>query len=147
MNKLTLERFAYTPQGTFGRITVGNQQWFTVERPWLGNKAGVSCIPEGVYTMGLRESAVVKRTTGGATTKGWEVTGVKGRSLIMIHVGNTMDDLEGCIAPGKTLGTVGGKWAVQSSRAAFDELMAALAGQKSWTLTINQLVPGKLAGN
>lgn len=141
MNDIRLQRFAYTPMGTFGRLTIGKQEWYTVERPWADNAPSISCIPEGVYTLKQRASDVVKRSTGGAYVKGWEVTSVPGRSLIMLHVGNTVDDLEGCIAPGKLLGTVSGKWAVQSSRPAFDEMMSALAGQDSWTLTIDQLQP------
>lgn len=145
MSHAHLQRFAYTPMGTFGRLTVGDQSWFTVERPWLNNKPGISCIPEGTYPLKLRTSGIVSRTTSGNYSKGWEVTKVPGRSLIMLHIGNTMDDLEGCIAPGKSLGVVQGKWAVQLSRLAFDELMAAMSGQDSWTLTVDQLTPGTSA--
>ncbi|MNQ55096.1 hypothetical protein D3C85_691790 [compost metagenome] len=133
-----LQRFAYTPQGTFGRLTIGNQQWYTVERPWQNNEAQVSCIPEGVYPLRMRQSGVISRSTGGAYSRGWEVTGVPGRTFIMLHPGNTMDDLLGCISPGKQLGFVKGKWAVSSSRPAFDEIMGALSSQDEWTLTIDQ---------
>lgn len=142
--KATLERFAYSPVGTFGRLQVGNLEWFTVERPWLNNQAQVSCIPEGTYTLKKRQSQVVANSTGGAYAEGWEVTKVPGRSYIMIHPGNTMSDLMGCIAPGKTLAYVAGKWAVGSSRTAFDELMRALAGETEWTLEIKQSPPATL---
>lgn len=137
MSEARLTRFAYTPYGTFGRIRVGGKEFFTVERPWNNNESNVSCIPEGTYTLRMRDSGVVSRSTGGAYSRGWEVTNVKGRSFIMIHPGNTLDDLQGCIAPGKSLGVVGGKWAVSASRQAFDELMKTLAGQSEWKLAID----------
>lgn len=134
---LRLVRFAYTPQGTFGRLLVGGKEFFTVERPWKDNEKNKSCIPEGQYTLRQRDSGVVSRSTGGAYSRGWEVTGVESRSFIMIHPGNTIDDLEGCIAPGKALSVLSGKWSVSSSRPAFDELMKLLSGQDEWTFTIN----------
>ena len=137
MTDVRLTRFAYTPQGTFGRLKVEGKEFYTVERPWEDNKSNVSCVPEGTYTLRQRDSGVVSRSTGGAYPRGWEVTNVKGRTFIMIHVGNTIDDLQGCIARGKTLGVVNGKWAVQSSRSAFDELMGLLSGQDEWNLTID----------
>jgi hypothetical protein len=137
MSDARLMRFAYTPNGTFGRLVVGGKEFYTVERPWKDNQSNVSCIPEGRYTLRMRDSGVVTRSTGGAYSRGWEVTNVKGRSFIMIHPGNTVDDLQGCIAPGKQLGVVNGKWAVASSRPAFDELMSILAGQDEWNLTID----------
>lgn len=137
MMKMRLQRFAYTPMGTFGRLTVNDKQWYTVERPWEGNKQQVSCIPEGVYTLRQRASQVIARSTGGAYARGWEVTGVPDRSFIMIHPGNTMDDLLGCISPGKILTSLKGKWAVGSSRPAFDEMMAEMASQDEWELTID----------
>lgn len=142
MSEARLTRFAYTPFGTFGRLLVNGKEVYTVERPWLDNKPNVSCIPEGTYVMRQRDSGVVYRSTGQAYQRGWEVTGVPDRSFIMIHPGNTLDDLQGCIAPGKALTSMGGKWAVSSSRPAFDELMTALAGQDEWTLIIDQLRPG-----
>jgi hypothetical protein len=123
---ITLERFAYTPVGAFGRLRVGDWQCYTVERPWAGNRTFVSCIPEGVYRLRMRPSGVVARTTDGKYTEGWEVTGVPGRTYIMLHIGNTMDDVEGCVAPGLDIGTVYGKWAVTDSTAAFRELMSRI---------------------
>ena len=137
MSDARLTRFAYTPNGTFGRLRVAGKEFFTVERPWKNNESNVSCIPEGQYILRMRDSGVVSRTTGGAYPRGWEVTGVQGRTFIMIHPGNTVSDLQGCIAPGKGLGVVGGQWAVSSSRPAFDELMTALGSQDEWAFTIN----------
>ena len=53
MKKVLLERFAYSPMGTFGVLTVDDFECYTVERPWLDNKPRESCIPEGVYRLEL----------------------------------------------------------------------------------------------
>ena len=133
---LTLERFCYAHCGTFGEIKLpGDKSVYTVERPWLGNAKSKSCIPEGVYTLRKRESPVVRRTTRGQYTEGWEVTNVPDRTFIMWHPGNTMLDLEGCIAPGMSLGFIGNKWAVTSSQIAFRRFMDALT-EDEYTLDI-----------
>lgn len=132
---ITLDRFADTPFGTFGRISVGPLTLYTVERPWEGNAPEVSCIPEGTYPLRLRPSPVVHRTSGGRYREGWEVCDVPGRTLIMIHPANRGVELAGCIAPGKGLGYTSGEWAVTNSRDAFEELMRAIpAGEHTITI-------------
>lgn len=121
---ITIDRFADTPMGTFGRLVAGDFACYTVELPWEGNAPHVSCIPTGTYPLRLRPSPIVQRTSG--HEQGWEVCDVPGRKLIMLHVANTMDDLEGCIGVGKGLGFVAGKWAVTNSKTAFSELMRTL---------------------
>ena len=46
---MKIERFAYAEDGTFGSVVVGGYRVYTVECPWLENRVGLSCIPEGVY--------------------------------------------------------------------------------------------------
>lgn len=131
---ITLERFAYTPMGTFGRLLFDEFECYTVERPWLNNKPRESCIPEGTYTLKL---GVYNR--GGYPA--YEVLNVPNRSLIKIHVGNTMDDVIGCISPGKELSFLGGKWGVTGSRKALNEFMESMGGAESATLSITQYRP------
>ena len=50
-NIVKLERFAYTPMGTFGRLKVGDFEFFTVERPWVDNEPFKSCVLEGEYEL------------------------------------------------------------------------------------------------
>lgn len=137
MREITLTRFGYTPMGTFGRLELpSGTEIYTVERPWLSNRQRESCIPEGRYAMGMRASGVVSRSTGGEYARGWEIMDVPARTYIMLHPGNTMDDLLGCIAPGLSLGFVGGKWAVTKSRDAFRDVMTELAQEDEWVLHI-----------
>lgn len=138
---IELERFAYTPHGSFGRLRVGDKTWSTVELPWKGNAPRESCIPEGVYSLAKRESPVVQRSSGGEFAQGWEVVNVPGRTFIMIHPGNTIDDLLGCIAPGTGLGFMRNKWSVTSSRIAFREFMQAMDAETDLTLRIYQYRP------
>lgn len=133
MNVL-LERFAYTPHGVFGKIILPDFECYTIERPWLNNKVEVSCIPEGDYELKL---GVYNR--GGYPS--YEVLDVPGRTHIKIHVGNTIDDIVGCISPGKSLGFLKGKWAVTSSRDAFDEFMEHMDGAQHGQIKIYQYMP------
>lgn len=132
-----LRRQEYGENGTRGRWEMPNGTgWWTIEMPWRGNAVGESCIPEGVYTLRKRRSGVVERSTGGEYLFGWEVCDVEGRTYIMVHPGNTILDLEGCIAPGIGRGTLYDLPAVTNSQIAFDELMAALEVREEWTIDV-----------
>lgn len=123
---INLARFAYSPHGTFGELTIGGWSCYTVERPWIRNIRNVSCIPEGRYPLIKRRSMVVERSSGGKFLDGWQIFNVPDRSQIMIHPANTMDDVQGCIGVGQELGFIAGRWAVTNSRATFAELMNRL---------------------
>ena len=131
METVTLERFAYTPWGVFGRIVYGNFRAFTIERPWLNNKARESCIPDGEYELQWYNSPKFGPTwavVGG--TVSLFPTATSKRSAILIHKANTMDDLMGCIGLGVSLGFVKNKWAVLNSKKATTEFLALTRGKK-----------------
>lgn len=137
MPNVILERFAYAPDGTFGRLILPTgKSFFTVERPWLGNRAGESCIPDGIYELRKRRSPVVERTSGGDYLEGWEVTHVPGRTFIMIHPGNWPSNFKGCIGVGTQYQMLEGRNGVTQSRLAFAQVMAALDGRETWRLEI-----------
>jgi len=125
-----LGRFCYSPMGTFGRLNLGEFTLYTVERPWLDNRPSISCIPEGTYRCEPR-----RYNRGGYDTV--EVLGVPGRSHILFHRGNTMHDVEGCIALGNRLGSLGGLWAVLESREALEAFLG-LYGDFPFQLEIFQ---------
>ncbi len=127
---VTLRRWGHTPHGTFGDLTVGVSwdkafECYTVERPWIDNERFISCIPCGTYPL-----RPCHYNQGDYAT--WEVCGVLERDEIKIHIGNTIDDLLGCIAPGTGLGWLRGRttnlmrWAVVNSRSAHDYFMRAM---------------------
>jgi hypothetical protein len=130
---MKLERIAHTEQGTFGILSAGSLSLFTVEDPWLDNAVGESCIPLGAYK-------VVRHATE-THPDGWLVLDVPGRSAIMIHVGNTIDDTQGCILPGKGLGYVNNHWAVTFSNDAMEELTAYLEDVNEFMLYVMEADP------
>lgn len=116
---IDVERFAYSPHGTFGLMKLEGFECYTVERPWLDNRPRESCIPEGDY-----EVVEAHFYAGGYPCP--EILDVPGRSLIKIHVGNTMRNVVGCLAVGEDIGYVDGLWAVTRSRDTFQLLMQAI---------------------
>ena len=134
---IILERTAYTDMGVFGRMAWDSGSCLTVEEVWRHNARGNSCIPIGTYR--------VQRGRFPKHGEAFEVQGVPGRTAILIHAGNTIDDIEGCIATGDRLGCLNGKWAVMDSRQAYARFMAAMAAHDVLTLDIrNNLDQGKL---
>lgn len=134
---LSIERFAYTPMGVFGRCYIAGQELFTVERPWLNNERSISCIPEGRYTCSPRFY-----NKGGYDAI--EITQVPGRTNVLLHKGNTMHDLAGCIAITAKLGCVEGIWGGVNSREAFRILMDHY-GSADFILEIVRYVPNDMA--
>ena len=137
MKQLTLERFAYTPMGTFGRLRLGKEfLCYTLEEVWSNNRPSIhgvqdgSCIPIGLY--------VLKRDNFPRHGNCFEVTGVPGRSFILIHKGNTILDIEGCIIPGDKLGWFAERWAIApgTSGPAYDRLMKRLEGEDTALLSV-----------
>jgi hypothetical protein len=94
MKHLILERFLYGPQAVLGELKLGKITLFSVERPWLFNKIGVSCIPCGLYQVAPHVSP----------SKGncYKIAEVPGRLHILIHSANFSYQLQGCIALGSS---------------------------------------------
>lgn len=135
-NVITLKR-KYKDKVTLGIWEFSDgTKLFTVELPWLENKPMVSCIPEGSYKLKKRSSPVVRRSSGNKYEQGWEVTNVPNRSFIMVHVGNTVKDFNGCIGVGTAHGVIAGLEGAVNSRVAFDKLMQKMELFESWTLNI-----------
>lgn len=140
METVSLQRFAFTPWGVFGRLVYNDFRAFTVERPWKDNMPRESCIPDGQYSLKWFDSpkfgptwAIVGGTVSLQPTPGFA------RALVLIHPANTMDDLLGCIGLGSTLGTVNGKWGVVNSKATVTNFLELTKG-KSLSLEITSLL-------
>lgn len=80
----------------------------TLELPWKNNQKKISCIPPGKYR--------VSRYLSPSKGEVFLLHDVPDRSMIEIHVGNTVDDIEGCILVGRVFGKKDGKRAVLNSR-------------------------------
>jgi hypothetical protein len=85
----------YFPNGTNGVVRQAHDDrviCYTIELPWLDNKPGVSCIPEGRYEL--------ERYFSEHLGNHLHLKAVAGRSMIMIHAANdALEELRGCIAP------------------------------------------------
>lgn len=124
-----LTRFAYTPLATFGILSVGDFWCYSIECPWLSNKRDISCIPEGSYFL---ELGLYKNRYGS-----YEVMDVPDRDYIKIHIGNTLDDIIGCIVIGNKLGVVNGKWGVLQSKITYEKFMTAMNNTPFSSIVIN----------
>lgn len=131
--QLTLERFAYTPTETQGVLTAGRNRYYTIERPWVqgphpGGASFESCVPDGNYQLvkhtrpdGVKTVALVNPSLGvwynrGDRPNDW------GRYLILIHSGNYVNDVVGCVAPGLFRTIYDNRLMVTNSRAAMRRL-------------------------
>jgi hypothetical protein len=133
---LEIERFAYTPQGTFGRLKANGFECFTIEEVWKNNQKSVSCIPCNVYT--------IKRGQFPKHGEAFEILNVPNRSAILIHPANTTLDIEGCVGPGESLGYVNNQWAVTGSRLAYEKFMIRMQGVQEAKIRIYNYLGGML---
>jgi len=121
--ELTLKRYQYDELATLGRLYVdGKLQCFTLELPFVDGRVGTA-IPEGRYPVVHQPSPKFIAQIGDPWVQQYahsmpHVLEIPGRSLIMIHWGNTPANTEGCILVGNE---VGGD-ALEHSRVAFAEL-------------------------
>ena len=139
---IKLERMGNTPWGTFGTLRLADGSVFpTVEPRWEYNAKGKSCIPAGEYLLAMRSSNMVTRTSGGEFQRGWEITGVNGRDLIMIHPGNWAEDSNGCVLVGRAHAVIQGKPGISASRSAFGDLMRKLAKREQWRIAVRWISP------
>ena len=133
MNKnIKLWRIVDNIDGTFG-VLIDEDVPFavTVERRWLDNKKGESCIPPGVY--------VCKRITSPKFGNTFQVTAVPGRSEILFHKGNIIDNTHGCIIIGEQFEPLGNKTAVIASGKGFGEFLQRLSGINEFNLCVTQI--------
>lgn len=131
MDNAELLRLNKGQLGVFGSLSYqGKKICVTCEDPDNGNAIGESCIPEGTYTVISHNSPKFPNT--------WQVTNVPGRSAILIHNGNTIDDTLGCILVGETYGNINGKPAVTNSVKTLAKLRTILPD--TFTLTIKDVL-------
>lgn len=95
--KLILKR-TYYDDATLGMLSIEGQDnpvWFTIECPWLDNASKISCIPEGTYKVIPYNSSDHPDV--------WQILNVLNRHTVLIHIGNWVHDVKGCIAVGESL--------------------------------------------
>lgn len=138
---LQLDRAPYGPSSTVGVLYTDTQQLHAIEPPWLDNRPGHSCIPEGVYGLVPYDSPKhgptycfrnpdLKIMGHDVLTEEQIADGY--RTVCEIHPANFAIQLEGCCAVGygddPMFDWITGKTepAVEDSQKAFKALMAEL---------------------
>jgi len=101
----------------------------TIERPENGNEPNISAIPCGLYKC--------KRYSSAKHSNTFILEDVYGRSYILFHIANTVDDLEGCIGVGERVGYLNGKRAVLDSTKAFNRFLEATKNLDSFMLRVS----------
>lgn len=147
--KLILFR-TYSPAATLGRLRPDDGGWElqTIERPWIENPDGPggmirhSCVPEGRYIVRPHDSS---RFPGTYVLENADLcvycytrpdNQTWGRTAILIHAGNTVRDVVGCIAVGMLDGALGNQPAVLHSRVAMRLLREKLGREETHELEI-----------
>lgn len=131
---MRLTRFSLDARETLGHLTDDENVTIccTLERPWLDNAQGVSCIPAGTYTCTRTFSPHFKREV-------FEIRGVPNRDKILIHWGNfAATDTEGCVLVGGSFADINadGVLDVSGSKATFERFMATMKGVDTFPLTV-----------
>lgn len=151
-----ITRFAYLPDCTLGWLQIGSARFATIEEPWIPNPFGpggqsldkaagkaASCVPDGTYNLlpfdgtHFKNVYVMVNHALGVYRLPSDIRPNQpfGRSACLWHVGNSTDDIEGCVAIGLRHGMVSGRHWVYDSGRAIDQVRALL-GKNQHTLMI-----------
>lgn len=113
--KITIERYIYSNYSVVGKLYIdGEFECYTLENPELNNIKNESCVVEGKYLLKPWDSPKFGEC--------FKIFDPPNRTDILIHVGNTSIDTQGCILVGKNLGALREEFAVLNSRAAMIDL-------------------------
>lgn len=135
MRTLLLQRYCYSETETEGYLWLDDANFVhTLERPWIAGMPGGmsfrSCVPDGSYQLVPHtrpngdEVLALRNPALGVYYTAEERGERPGRYLILIHAGNVVDDVVGCIAPGEVRTIYKNRRFVGSSRPAMRRIMA-----------------------
>ena len=114
--EITLIRDTDSGKSTIGRMYCCDEFLCrTLENSWKNNERMISCIPEGMYEMELKEYGRFYEEYKHPIIM---LKDVPKRSEILIHIGNYPKDTHGCILLGDSVG----KDAVWNSRKTYNNL-------------------------
>ncbi len=133
MRHVILQRAFQDDDVTLGMLKikdVAHDPIYTLENPWLDNRAWSSCIPPDTY--------VAEKYDGFKYKNVYQIMGVPHRSGILFHKGNFVRQTFGCILLGLKSGILNDKPAVMDSGDAMD-YFRKLMGKKPFTITVNDV--------
>lgn len=117
--------------GTFGVLKLNKQVFcVTLEPPDRCNQVNRSSIPAQQY--------LLKRIRSPHFGNTFEVADVPGRSFVLLHPGNRVDDSEGCILLAEHFGKLYDDRGVLNSGKTFERFMQELAAHDVAHLTIHE---------
>lgn len=126
----------YSPTETLGELIIDSHRFSTIEPPWIedaraGSKPMESCVPEGVYDLVPHSSRKFGETWAlvNPHLQVWhQASHIKGagRYAILLHVGNWVTDVVGCVAVGMNELATTNPPGVGSSRVAMGQLRELL---------------------
>jgi len=139
MKNFGILRVANTQHGTFGSyLYEGIPFAVTLEPPWKDNQPDISCIPAGKYIAELVDSPKYGRV--------YEITNVPGRTHVLNHWGNKLQNTLGCVLIAEKFGVLDGEPAVLTSKNSpgegFNEFMKLAGGDKQIRITIRNCWEG-----
>jgi len=122
---LTLTHTDFTPDGVFGTLEDGNGLSLVTLEHSYDNKPKLydgtfTCVP-GIH-----------RLHNNIPFKTFEITGVKGHTGILFHIGNYNADSDGCVL----LGMDKGDKMIKHSSIAFSKFMSLVENETSFTLVV-----------
>ena len=117
--------------GTFGVLKINKQVFcVTLELPDRLNRKNRSSIPAQQYIC-------IRRMSKYGST--FEVADVPGRSAILFHPGNVVEETKGCILLAQHFGKLREKRAILNSGNTFRQFMGRMANDDRFHLTIREI--------
>jgi hypothetical protein len=118
-------------QGVLGMLFINSAPFcVTLELPYLNNEVNISCIPAASYLCAPYSSPKYPNV--------YQVLGVPGRTSILFHKGNVIEDTEGCILLGNAFDKFTKHRMVYNSGATFKRFREEIE-KKNFNLTITEL--------
>ena len=139
MKHIEIKRIACDGERPTLGVLLNNGRPFavTLERPWLGNRRGESCIPIGEYLcLRCSNSPDYGRKNSPKFGDTFQVYEVPNRSNILFHKGNINADTHGCIVVGEQFEYLNGDEAVLASNQGFNEFLSIMVRENEFTLVI-----------
>ena len=138
--ELRIIRYKSNKNGTPGLLFLdGNYFCHTLELPWKNNQVMVSCIQAGKYKLIQRKESgkgydqkrlYIGRPLEKIMSNGMiEISDIPGRKWILIHSGNRISSVQGCVLVGDNCIQTWAYYRVTSSRVAYDRLYPIVMGE------------------
>lgn len=126
-----LIRLEESEQGTFGVLKIDKEVFcVTLEQDDEENRENESSIPAQQY--------ICRRIDSPKYGDTFEICNVPGRSNVLFHPGNFIENTKGCVLLGTAFGTINNKRGVLSSGKAFFRFMDEIKEEQSFHLTIRE---------